>query len=483
MDNHDTLTYLRKESLDIYNRLHSIEEDIVFVDQVQMTYPTFPFLPNLRCGAWYTNPEISAKIPAYFKSTDGHNNNWSFNLRRANLHLLPHILESGGLILVDSTRSGKRIPDALSKTVPIWCTVINRAMLILHPHLRENDGTHGKQRWDTTLYTPPSTVSKVEHHEIEKRLDGWAKALAASSFTLPTLTWPLRPVWITPATSTFPRLPSGTELDGDTNREFFPIVCVSASKQIDQGVERRSSGFSYVQGSGDDHELWGMGLTPDVFWAHRQQFLSADRTHLPDLVAQILSTSRTKPAPVSDYETVSPIVKVQGRLLVGVISDPPDVSTRIAIQDNLVYVILTPSEDLIPPIDSDPSLVVPTCAGKKGQSHFLHKVLPPAVEFIKRHLRSGLNVCIVCETGRDLSVGVALVALQLFFTDDGSFVPQDRDSNDDVAISKSSIRTRLEWLIASRPQANPSRATLKRVNEYLLTSRLFAPVNIDTRHG
>lgn len=244
------------------------------------------------------------------------------------------------------------------------------------------------------------------------------------------------------------------------------------------------------------------GLTPDVFWAHRQQFLSADRTHLPDLVAQILSTPRTKPAPVSDYETISTVVKVQGRLLVGVISDLPDVSTRIAIQDNLVYVILTPSEDLIPPIKSDPSLVVPTYAGKKGQSHFLHRVLPPAVEFIGRHLRSGLNVCIVCENGRDLSIGVALVALQLFFTDDGSFLPQDRDSNDNgtlhsnewygakltvviplVAINKSSIRTRLEWLIASRPQANPSRATLKRVNEYLLTSRLFAPVNVDTSYG
>jgi tRNA A64-2'-O-ribosylphosphate transferase len=39
---------------------------------------------------------------------------------------------------------------------------------------------------------------------------------------------------------------------------FLPIVCVSASKQIETGTERRASGFIYVQGSGDDHELWGM---------------------------------------------------------------------------------------------------------------------------------------------------------------------------------------------------------------------------------
>lgn len=39
---------------------------------------------------------------------------------------------------------------------------------------------------------------------------------------------------------------------------FLPIICVSASKMIQQGIERRSGGFSYIQGSGDDHELWGM---------------------------------------------------------------------------------------------------------------------------------------------------------------------------------------------------------------------------------
>jgi len=35
---------------------------------------------------------------AYFKSTDGHNNNWSFNLRRPNLHLLPILVQHGGCV-------------------------------------------------------------------------------------------------------------------------------------------------------------------------------------------------------------------------------------------------------------------------------------------------------------------------------------------------------------------------------------------------
>ena len=73
-----------------------------------------------------------------------------------------------------------------------------------------------------------------------------------SSYNLPLISRPLRPLWVTPATSVFPRLPSGED------SPFIPIICVSASKQVHEGVERRFNGFSYVQGSGDDHELWGM---------------------------------------------------------------------------------------------------------------------------------------------------------------------------------------------------------------------------------
>lgn len=36
--------------------------------------------------------------------------------------------ERGGCIIVDSTRRGKRFPDSMSKTIPIWCCVLNRAI-------------------------------------------------------------------------------------------------------------------------------------------------------------------------------------------------------------------------------------------------------------------------------------------------------------------------------------------------------------------
>lgn len=132
----------------------------------------------------------------------------------------------------------------------------------------------------------------------------------------------------------------------------------------------------------------------------------------------------------NSYEGISPIAKIQGRLLIGAVPELPNASSRIATQDQVVYVILTSSQDVTPKTDPDPSLFIPAHEGKKGQSHFLLKVLPPSVDFIRRNLRSGRSVCIVCETGKDLSVGVALVALQLFFADDGSFIPQEGDAAD-----------------------------------------------------
>ena len=157
------------------------------------------------------------------------------------------------------------MPDSFSKTVPIWCAVINRALKLrsLAP-----SRTACTQEWDTQLHTAPQSVSKSEHSQIEEKLDAWAKALAVScffivntgclffiftyvqdsSYELPCLMKPIRPIWITPATTSFPEL--GPQLP------FYPVICVSASKLVEEGLDRRREGYSYVQGSGDDHEHW-----------------------------------------------------------------------------------------------------------------------------------------------------------------------------------------------------------------------------------
>lgn len=54
------------------------------------------------------------------------------------------------------------MPDALSKTIPLWCAVLNR---VLFP---EDLTSHG-------LHTPPQAVSESEASQIETRLEGFVE--------------------------------------------------------------------------------------------------------------------------------------------------------------------------------------------------------------------------------------------------------------------------------------------------------------------
>ena len=65
----------------------------------------------------------------YFKSTDGHNNNWSFSATRLNAHVAEAAATRGGCVVDDATRSAtKRFPDSMSKTIPVWAEVLNRGV-------------------------------------------------------------------------------------------------------------------------------------------------------------------------------------------------------------------------------------------------------------------------------------------------------------------------------------------------------------------
>lgn len=116
-------------------------------------------------------------------------------------------------------------------------------------------------------------------------------------------------------------------------------------------------------------------------------------------------------------------------------------------------------------------LIIRAHEGKKGQKQFLSEVLPLSMQFIEKSMENGRHVYVACQSGKDASVGVALAALQRFYGDDAELLPTQQWGG--VEVTKSSIKTRLQWIIASCPIANPSRATLKRVNEYLLSPPAF----------
>jgi tRNA A64-2'-O-ribosylphosphate transferase len=227
------------------------------------------------------------------------------------------------------------------------------------------------------------------------------------------------------------------------------------------------------------------GLTPGAFWKNHAELLSADRALLPSLVSRIVATSQALLLnPELSSVTPTSVNKVAGRLLLCTTSDLPVAS--VTETNKVPYIFLSSTQEKLA---GDPNLYLPAVSGKRGASHFLQVVLPRSMEFIQQHLAAGENICVACESGKDLSVGVVLTALQLFFGDDGSLnftaaasgkhvtgrgksssVIHLTDVYCGIAMDKASIRTRLEWIIASRPEANPSRATLKRVNEFLLTA-------------
>ena len=149
------------------------------------------------------------------------------SLRRLNLHLLPVISSKGGVVIVDSTRRGRYLPDSFKKTIPIWAACVNRAVARHRlanptsdpsatgpapvppdsigsapppPHAQPQDASAAAP-WCTQLRCPRS-VSPSEHAQITALLDTFVEALCASGADVAAysalLHKPLRPLWITP---------------------------------------------------------------------------------------------------------------------------------------------------------------------------------------------------------------------------------------------------------------------------------------------
>ena len=68
------------------------------------------------------------------------------------------------------------MPDALSKTIPIWCAVWN---MVLFPEAK-HDG----------VYTPPRVVGESEREQINAKLQGWVQeVLVGVSYPLMSGDW------------------------------------------------------------------------------------------------------------------------------------------------------------------------------------------------------------------------------------------------------------------------------------------------------
>jgi tRNA A64-2'-O-ribosylphosphate transferase len=252
---------------------------------------------------------------------------------------------------------------------------------------------------------------------------------------------------------------------------------------------------------GQNYDTTSQGLTPQLFWRHRAQLLSCSREELEALVPKLVAAARETEGPPPGRDGFlhgaswrvppTPVQKVGGRVLLCALTDlPPDLAVDVpgtcGPEDDgeIAFVVVYASDDAPGDVDqstltdarSDETeseiasrvLRVRLPLGRCVRHIFVHEVLPRAVSFARSHFGLGRKICVA---GGDEGIGVALVLLQLFFDDDGGCL-HDGTSKDVAAIGKNSVRMRLEWIIASQPQVNPTRAILKRVNDFLLSPRL-----------
>ena len=341
---------LRKDDHGPYNCLASIVHDAAFVKGVVREY-RLPTFANLRCGLWYAGRHHAGNEPGagpsrpgeedeppesedvegedaertlgeeeddvraaidgtcYFKSTDGHCNNWSFSGTRLNVHVAEAAARRGGCVIVDATRSTtKRFPDSFSKTVPIWAETLNRAVRDARRRGADRDvfSPEDDAAWDVFSSAAgasfPPWVGERERERIRDLLPLFSERLRAVSPDLSrlvqTLKAPLRCVWVSRETAERGGLPLLQKTQTKTNRDedfvkaFTPVVLVSASSPMQWHGERRvgcdGRSFAYVPGAGDDEESWARGLKPDAFWRRRNFILAEGPNGCVDRVDDVV---------------------------------------------------------------------------------------------------------------------------------------------------------------------------------------------------
>ncbi|TQS32253.1 hypothetical protein Golomagni_07439, partial [Golovinomyces magnicellulatus] len=260
------LSDLRRTTLTIHNRLTSIRADAEFVAKVAYSLGNRPLVANERCGSWYIPPETKDGS-AYFKSTDGHERAWKFSTRRLNLHIAELEDKHDGVVIVDSTRRGKRMPDALSTTIPIWCAVLNRAIF-------------PSQDTAQRLFLPPY-MSESTHAQITALLPSFVSSLQDLKIPLPSLTKPLRPFWVTQESDI-------SNTSQSIFEQYTPIVCCTASRRV-VGSEMEEGG--YIQGAADDTENWAHGLTAPIFWSNIDKLMETSEPELPDVIKDLVENT------------------------------------------------------------------------------------------------------------------------------------------------------------------------------------------------
>jgi tRNA A64-2'-O-ribosylphosphate transferase len=330
------------------------------------------------------------------------------------------------------------MPDALSKTVGIWIVVLNR---LLFP-----DRTDSHE-----LMTPNEVVSDSEHAQMEERLDRFVKEAQSLELDLDELRKkvkkPMRPYWVTPATSL-----DSLSKPADDDTFATVVLCVASSKP---SIEVRDNP-DYVQGAADDHEAWSCGLTAPVFWTNREDLLATAEDDLPAKIAALVSAS------TSERDVSLPVlVKPTASVFVG---DETTIEQAIATIDALVYCGPDVDQDFRKRIEKRGGTVIhlPCTSGKNGSRQLRASL--QNLEDLARITKPDPKILVAGPDSKDMVVGAALAIVCSFVDENGKLDCVNRQPT----ANKVEIKKRLSWIIVSKLDAAPSRATLQSVNSYIM---------------
>ncbi|KAJ8908852.1 hypothetical protein NDN08_005556 [Rhodosorus marinus] len=436
---HEVLSALHRWAVQPYHRLRSIELDVRSVFEIAEAVEA-PVIANLRCGLWYVPPRYRAGV-SHFKSGDGHYGQWSFSMRRLNVHLLQILASKWKALVVDATRTGKRFPDSLSKTLPIWTCVVNRAVLGFT---------------DEPLVLPP-WIPKQEQVRIEGMIPEWVRRCrsALGQMNLPKPEKKLGIIWLRP---------ESTILESYSHVDFCPIFALSASRVVEEGTRADMNGFHYIPGAGDDEESWALGLGADSFHENVQAILG-DGPDGCEQRMQSFACSKVENVSNSIGDRRFPLWDTGVQIGAMECLDDPGVWKKFG-----KVLVLNHSDDLLAKVGSADldKLVHLTMMSKKGKPdrrYGLQRALPRVLGI----LQETSSVLLVSDSDMEYSVAASIAflasscerdALGCYYRTEGYLVP-DKES---FSLALASLGTEVPHPIT------PSRTVLKQVHRYFMSS-------------
>ena len=202
----------------------------------------------------------------------------------------------------------------------------------------------------------------------------------------------------------------------ERDKMWNAIICCTASHRV-EGVEGSEEG--YIQGAGDDSEGWSCGLTPEVFWENKAMLMGASEGSAEGIVKRLMKERTMKFGAVGRdvREGKEIVVGGKGMVCVGMLD-----AIGGEHEDGKIVIALTRGVEEKEKGTLDNCLHLRLPDGKAGSRAFREKLcllrgfLPAAMGSHSPPL--GKILC-VCPTGKDLSIGVALMVVCLYFDEDG----------------------------------------------------------------